>query len=95
MGPAQYLTGKDGMTKWTQGGVALPARKDVPTPAGKDVLAASSAFAKPGSGFMIGWAAVQKAFQDAFTAQIQAKTFNADPVITATKAAIDKALAGG
>ena len=91
----QYLTGKDGMTKWTQGGVALPARKDVPTPAGKDVLAASSAFAKPGSGFMVGWPAVQKAFQDAFTAQIQGKTFNADPVITATKAAIDKALAGG
>lgn len=91
----QYLTGKDGMTKWTQGGVALPARKDVPTPAGKDVLAASSAFAKPGSGFMLGWADVQKAFQDAFTAQIQGKTFNADPVITATKAAIDKALAGG
>ena len=31
----QYLTGKDGMTLWTQGGVALPARKDVPTPAGQ------------------------------------------------------------
>ncbi len=56
---------------------------------------ASSAFAKPGSGFMPGWGDVQKAFQDAFTAQIQGKTFNADPVTTATKAAIDKALAGG
>jgi ABC-type sugar transport system, periplasmic component len=91
----QYLTGKDGMTMWTQGGVALPARKDVPSPAGKDVLTASNAFAKPGSGFMPGYNDVQKAFQDAFTAQIQGKTFSADPVITATKAAIDKALAGG
>ena len=72
----------------------MPASKDVPTPAGKDVLAASSVFAKPGSGFMPGWSDVKKAFQDAFTAQIQAKTFNADPVITAAKAAIGKALAG-
>ena len=34
----QYLVGKDGMTKWTEGGVALPSRSDVPTPKGKDVL---------------------------------------------------------
>ena len=87
-----YLTGKDGMTKWTEGGVALPSRKDVPTPKGKDVLAASSDFAKPGSGFMPGYSDVQKAFQDAFTAQIQNKTYDAGPVVTATKAAIDKAL---
>ncbi|HZK58483.1 MAG TPA: hypothetical protein VFC59_01250, partial [Cryobacterium sp.] len=91
----QYLTGKDGMTLWTQGGVALPARKDVASPAGKDVLTASNAFAKPGSGFMPGYNDVQKAFQDPFTSQIQAKTFDAGPVVTATKAAIDKALAGG
>ena len=45
-----YLAGKDGMTKWTEGGVALPSRKDVPTPAGKDILAKGSAYAKPGSG---------------------------------------------
>lgn len=87
-----YLTGKDGMTTWTEGGVALPSRKDVPTPKGKDVLAASSAFAKPGSGFMAGWPDVQKAFQDAFTAQIQGKKFDAAPVIAATDAAITKAL---
>ena len=43
------------MTKWTEGGVALPSRSDVPTPAGKDVLAAGSAYARPGSGFMPGW----------------------------------------
>jgi multiple sugar transport system substrate-binding protein len=87
-----YLAGKDGMTKWTAGGVALPSRKDVPVPAGKDVLAAGSAYARPGSGFMPGYVDVQKAFQDAFTAEIQNKTYDAAPVVAATKAAIDKAL---
>jgi len=72
-----YLAGKDGMTTWTAGGVALPSRKDVPTPAGKDVLTKGSAYAVPGSGFMPGYVDVQKAFQDAFTAQIQKKTYDA------------------
>ena len=88
-----YLAGKDGMTTWTEGGVALPSRKDVPTPKGKEILAASSEFARPGSGFMPGWPDVQKAFQDAFTSQVQAKTYDAAPVIAATDAAIQKALA--
>ena len=88
-----YLTGKDGMTAWTKTGVALPARKDVPAPPGADVLTASSAFAKPGSGFMPGYNDVQKAFQDAFTAQVQKKTFDASVVTAATDAAITKALA--
>ena len=87
-----YLAGVDGMTKWTEGGVALPSRSDVPTPAGKDVLAKGSEYARPGSGFMVGYNDVQKAFQDAFTAQIQGKTYDAGPVVAATKAAIDKAL---
>ena len=90
----QYLAGKDGMTKWTEGGVALPSRSDVPAPAGKDVLVAQSEFAKPGSGFMKGYADVQKAFQDAFTKEIQDKSYSADAVIAATKTAVDAALAG-
>jgi hypothetical protein len=89
-----YLTGKDGMTNWTQGGVALPSRKDVPTPKGKDVLAQESSYAKPGSGFMPGYDDVQKAFSDAFTNEIQKKSFSADPVVSATKDAITKALGG-
>jgi len=89
----QYLVGKDGMTKWTSGGVALPSRSDVPTPTGKDVLVAQAQFAKPGSGFMKGYSDVQKAFQDAFTKEIQDKTYSADKVIAATKAAVDAALA--
>jgi multiple sugar transport system substrate-binding protein len=87
-----YLTGVEGMTDWTEGGVALPSRSDVPTPAGKDVLAAGSAYAREGSGFMPGWLDVQKAFQDTFTAEIQNGTFDATAVVDATKAAIDSAL---
>jgi multiple sugar transport system substrate-binding protein len=87
-----YLAGKDGMEKWTAGGVALPSRKDVPIPTGKDVLAKGSDYARPGSGFMPGYVDVQKAFQDAFTAQVQGKTYDAGPVVDATKAAITKAL---
>jgi len=87
-----YLTGPEGMEKWTAGGVALPSRKDVPIPAGKDVLAKGSLYARPGSGFMPGYVDVQKAFQDAFTAQVQDKTYEAGPVVDATTAAIAKAL---
>jgi multiple sugar transport system substrate-binding protein len=90
----QYLAGKDGMTKWTEGGVALPSRSDVPTPKGKEVLAGQAEFARPGSGFMKNYADVQKAFQDAFTKEIQNKSYSADAVIAATKAAVDAALAG-
>jgi multiple sugar transport system substrate-binding protein len=87
-----YLTGVEGMTKWTEGGVALPARKDVPVPKGKDVLVSEATYAKPGSGFMPGYNDVQKAFQDEFTNQVQKKSFDAGPVVEKTKAAIDKAL---
>jgi hypothetical protein len=90
----QYLVGVDGMTKWTEGGVALPSRSDVPTPKGKEILAGQAAFAKPGSGFMKNYADVQKAFQDAFTKELTSKTYSADAVIAATKAAVDAALAG-
>ncbi|MFL5778249.1 MAG: ABC transporter substrate-binding protein, partial [Chloroflexota bacterium] len=85
----QYLVGVDGMTKWTSGGVARPSRSDVPTPTGKDVLVAQAQFAKPGSGFMKNYGDVQKAFQDAFTKEIQNKSYDAQKVIDATKAAVD------
>lgn len=88
-----YLAGPDGMEKWTAGGVALPSRKDVPIPAGKDVLAASSEFARPGSGFMPGYVDVQKAFQDSFIAELQSETFDGAAVVAATKKAVAAALA--
>ena len=80
-------------TGWTSSGVALPSRSDVTPASGMDALAAGSAYARPGSGFMPGWPEVQKAFQDAFTAEIQNGTFSADPVVAATSAAITTALA--
>jgi multiple sugar transport system substrate-binding protein len=90
----QYLTGPEGMRLWTQGGVALPSRDDVEVPEGKEVLAAGSSYARPGSGFMPGWVDVQKAFQDEFTNQVQSQTYDAAAVVSATKAAVDAALAG-
>lgn len=89
-----YLTGPEGMAKWTEGGVALPSRDDVAIPAGKEVLAAESAYARPGSGFMPGYDAVQKAFQDAFTNELQTGTFDGAKVVSATEAAIATALGG-
>jgi multiple sugar transport system substrate-binding protein len=89
----QYLTGPEGMAKWTEGGVALPSRSDVPVPAGFEVIVKGAEYAKPGSGFIPGYADVQKAFGDAFRKQIAEKTFDAGPVVAATKAKIDAVLA--
>ena len=43
---------------------------------------------------MPGYAAVQKAFNDELVNQIQTGSFDAAPVVAATKAAIDTALGG-
>jgi len=88
-----WLTGKEGMTLWTQGGVALPARSDVASPVGKVVLTAIGPVAKPGSGFMFGYADAQKAFSDAFTREIQNKTYSASAICKATASAITTAIA--
>ena len=42
---------------------------------------------------MPGYDAVQKAFQDAFTNELQTKTYDASKVVAATQAAITTALA--
>ncbi len=88
----QYLVGPEGMQKWTEGGIAVPSRTDVPVPAGFDVIVKGAEYSRPGSGFMTGYNDVQKAFQDAFTLEIQNKTYSAETVATATQAAIEKAL---
>jgi len=85
-----YLTGKDGMTLWTQGGVANPSRKDVPAPAGKDVLVSSASFAHPWS-FIPGFSKVNDAFNNAFTAALQGSG-SVDDIISKTKAALDQQL---
>ena len=88
----QYLTGPEGMAKWTSGGIAVPSRSDVPVPAGFEVIVAGAAYAKPGSGFMPGYPDVLKAFGDEFLKQITDKTYDAGPVVTATKSKIDEVL---
>jgi multiple sugar transport system substrate-binding protein len=88
----QYLTGTDGMALWTSGGIAVPSRDDVPVPQGYDVITKGATYAMPGSGFMPHYTDVQKAFQDAFTQEVQNGTFDAGPVVSATSAAITTAL---
>jgi hypothetical protein len=88
----QYLTGVDGMKLWTEGGIAIPSRSDVPVPAGFEVIVAGGEYARPGSGFMSGYGDVQKAFQDAFVAEITNETYSADAVVAATEAKIDEVL---
>jgi len=89
----KYMTGPEGMAVWTGGGIAVPSRTDVPVPEGFEVIVAGAEYSRPGSGFMKGYNAVQDAFRNAFTLEVQNGTFSADAVVTATKAAIDTALA--
>ena len=86
-----YLTGPDGMKIWTQGGVANPSRKDVPPAPGKEILVNGAAYAKPWS-FIPGFSKVNDAFNNAMTAQIEAKSTDPEPVVSATSSAIDQAL---
>jgi multiple sugar transport system substrate-binding protein len=86
-----YLTGPDGMKKWTEGGIANPSRKDVTPAAGKEILVQSADFAKPWS-FIPGFSKVNDAFNNAMTAQIEAKSDDPAPVVSATSSAIDTAL---
>jgi multiple sugar transport system substrate-binding protein len=93
----QYLTGPDGMQKWTEGGIAVPSRNDVPVPEGFEAIVAGGEYAKPGSGFMPeygGADSVQTVFQNAFVKEITDETYNAQPIVDATKAKIDDVLGG-
>ncbi|HET9347427.1 MAG TPA: extracellular solute-binding protein [Candidatus Limnocylindrales bacterium] len=87
----QYLTGPEGMAKWTEGGVANPSRKDVPPAEGKEVLVESADFARPWS-FIPGFSQINDAFNNAMTTQIEAGSDDPAPVIEATSSAIDDAL---
>ncbi len=85
-----YLTGKDGMTTWTEGGVANPSRKDVGGAPGKEILIQGADYATPWS-FIPGFSKVNDAFNNAMTAAIEG-TGSAQAVADATKAAIDAEL---
>ncbi len=85
-----YLTGQEGMTLWTQGGVANPSRKDVPAISGKEVFVNSAAFSHPWS-FIPGFSKVVDAFNNALTGALQSGG-SADSVISKTKQALDQQL---
>lgn len=87
-----YLTGPEGMKTWTEGGVANPSRTDVTAAAGKEVLVEGAAYAKPWS-FIPGFSSVNDAFNNAMTAQIEAKSNDPEPVVSATQSAAEAALA--
>jgi len=85
-----YLTGKDGMTTWTEGGVANPSRKDVEGAAGKEILIQGAEYARPWS-FIPGFSEINDAFNNAFTAALEGGG-GAQEVADATKEAIDSNL---
>ena len=87
----QYLTGPEGMKTWTEGGVANPSRQDVPAAPGKEILVEGAAYAHPWS-FVPGFSSINDAFNNAMTAQIEAKSTDPEPVVSATSSAIDQAL---
>jgi ABC-type glycerol-3-phosphate transport system substrate-binding protein len=91
----QYLTGPDGMSLWTNGGIAVPSRSDVQVPEGFDVITKGAEYSRPGAPAIPHYTDVTKAFQDAFTQEVTNGTFSADAVVTATAQAITTAIGGG
>ena len=68
------------MKTWTEGGIANPSRKDVPAAPGKEILVKGADYAKPWS-FIPGFSKINDAFNNAMTAQIEAKSDDPTPVI--------------
>jgi multiple sugar transport system substrate-binding protein len=84
---ASYLTSPEGMETWTSLGLALPSRSDVPTPEGRDALIAGAEYARPWS-FTPGFADVNTAFNNAFTAAVEGSG-SVDDIISATVSAAE------
>jgi multiple sugar transport system substrate-binding protein len=82
-----YLTGQEGMTTWTEGGVANPSRKDVSGAPGKEILISAADYAHPWS-FTPGFSQYNDAFNNAMTAAIEGSG-SAQEVAAATKSAIE------
>ena len=82
-----YLTGPEGMGTWTEGGVANPARTDLPGGEGKEILIEGAEYAQPWS-FIPGFSEINDAFNNALTAAIEGSG-SAQEIADATKAAIE------
>jgi multiple sugar transport system substrate-binding protein len=83
-----YLTGRDGMEIWTSQGLALPSRRDVPVPEGRDALVAGADYARPWS-FVPGFADVVSAFNNEMTAVLEGQG-GAQDIIDATVQAAEQ-----
>lgn len=81
-----YLTGAEGMEIWTSQGLALPSRRDVPVPAGREALLAGADYAHPWS-FTPGFSDVSTAFNNAFTAATEGEGGTEEIVSATTQAA--------
>ena len=86
-----YLAGPDGMEKWTAGGVALPSRKDVPIP-GRQGRAGQGQRLRPAG---LRFHARLRRCPEGVPGRLhgrrsKGKTYEAGPVVDATKAAIDE-----
>ena len=87
-----YLTGVEGMTKWTEGGVALPSRKDVPVPKGKDVLARKLPTPSPGRASCRATTTSRRRSRTSSPTRSRRRPSTPGLSSPKTKAAIDKAL---
>jgi multiple sugar transport system substrate-binding protein len=91
----QWLTSKEGMQEWVNGGLVLPARDDLTvSDAQLAKYAPFGAFAHQGEGYMPQWSVVSDAFKSSLLSAAQSATGTSDTVITATKAALDQVLSG-
>ncbi|HET6379888.1 MAG TPA: ABC transporter substrate-binding protein [candidate division Zixibacteria bacterium] len=81
-----YLTGPEGMEIWTSKGLALPSRRDVPEPEGREALLAGAEYARPWS-FVPGFADVVTAFNNSISAAIEGSATVDDMISATTEAA--------
>jgi multiple sugar transport system substrate-binding protein len=91
----QWLTGKEGMQAWVDGGLVLPSRDDVTV--NDPLLAKFAAFAPSahqGEGYFPQFSTVSDAFKNAMLTAAQNPSGTSDEVITATKAAYDQLMGG-
>jgi len=91
----QWLTSKEGMQEWVNGGLVLPARDDVT--ANDPQLAKFATFgesAQQGEGYFPQWSKVSDAFKSAMLTAAQNSSGTSDEVISATKDAMDQVMGG-
>jgi multiple sugar transport system substrate-binding protein len=81
----QYLSGQEGMAKWTSLGLALPARDDVEPAANREALVAGLAYATA-YGFPSEWIDVQDAFNNKLTEVLESGGTGQDIVDAAVAA---------